>query len=476
MPAALKGVGRGRTDARMTAEIALSPDDTPSATLSASPTPRAQRSGGRLTARGAALAVFATYLVTIPVRNHADIVAAVFAAAMLVIIAALFGLTVISGRRLKRELELGLSAPESGNLVANREIGCLFKTGPVSIWPLFHVTVRFAFQSDVVKLPLHRLTGSFSEARLLPLPIVFPHRGRWKLEVIDATFGDQLGLAHYRWRTPPETVRSAISVRPLPRILPNLPVFTSSHRSGDLVSDLYERRGDPFDLKPYHPADGMRRIAWKIFARRGELIARHPEASMTPEGQVVLFTLADESEDDVCGAALAYAGQLEDAGLEIFLGTEGMGDAPPARSSEAAERLMNESVWSIRKLGDDGRRHELAEFLRRVRATLGPASSLERLALFCSARRLGHEPTADACEALARWLIGQGIKPVFFIEESRPLPRARPQPKPFERLGDLFIASVETSTETGLQATYDRFLSRAAALGLDCVRIQGSDR
>lgn len=476
MPAAPQRVGRGSTDGRMTAELTLSPAQTARASLPTSPTPRTQRLGGRLTVRGSALALFATYLVAVPVRNDADIVAAVFATTMFSVILALLGLTLVSGRRLKRELAIALSAPDSGHLIAQREVGCLLKIGPISIWPLFHVTGRFVFQSNAVKLPLYRLTGSYTESRLLPLPIVFPHRGRWNLEAIDATFGDQLGLAQYRWRSAPEKVRTSITVRPPVWDLPNLPVFTSSHRSGDLVSDLHERRGDPFDLKPYHPADGMRRIAWKIFARRGELIARHPEASMTPEGQIVLYTLADENEDEVCSAALTYARQLDDAGLELFLGTAGMGSTSPARSVDGAERLMIDSVWSSRTLGVEEHRNELGEFIRQVRAVLGPTSALERLVVFCSAQRLAHEPSAAGCEALAHWLVSQGIKPIFFVVESRPLPRAQTQPTPLERLGGLFVARAATEPETALQATYDRFLGRAAALGYECVRIQGSDR
>jgi len=100
----------------------------------------------------------------------------------------------------------------------------------------------------------------------------------------------------------------------------SVPVLTSSYRAGDLISDANERRGDPFDLKPYHPSDGIKKILWKVYAKTGELISRHPEQSMTPEGQVFIFSVNNVEDDHVCGAALDYTKKLEDLSLDVFSG------------------------------------------------------------------------------------------------------------------------------------------------------------
>jgi len=425
--------------------------------------------------------VFAAYLIVGPVTRETDIVAAVFATTLVFLVVTLVGLTLVSGARLRREFDISLSFPEgdeeslaSEGAFSGSEVGCLIRTPALSIWPLYVLSFRLVFEEGSLKLPLYRITGSFAEPTLLPQPITFPHRGRWRLKQIECVFGDHFGLSQLRWSKRVDQARSTITVRPSrAHEDTTLPVVTSCQRSGDLITDIHERRGDLFDLKPYHPSDGMRRIVWKIFARRGELVARQPEASMTPEGQAIIFCLAGEEEDGVCGAALTYIDHLDQLGIETYVGTEGMLSRPPARSPVASERLMIDSVWDAARVDS----HELtAEFDRvvaAVRSLIGPTTSVDRILIFCSANRLGIAGHADWTVTLARHLDAQRIKPFFFILDEEPSHRRAPATD-IKALRWLTLASPRSSFAASSRGVFERFLATASGAGWDIIRFGGA--
>lgn len=432
-----------------------------------------------LTVRGVALLIFAGYLLVGPVARETDIVAAVFATTLIFVVIALLGLTVTSGTRLRREFDLTLSFPEDDETGASgtgaysgSEVGCLMKIPALSIWPLYVLSVRLVFEEGELELPLHRITGSFEGPTLLPQPITFPHRGRWRLHEIECVFGDQFGLSQLRWINAIDQTHATLTVRPpRPRDEPSLPVITSCQRSGDLVTDLHDRRGDLFDLKPYHPSDGMRRIVWKIFARRGELVARQPEASMTPEGQAVLFCLANAEEDHVCGAALSYVDDLDRLGIDIFFGTAGIGDRTPARSPVEAERLTIDTVWGTKRLEPHALLMEVDGVAGAARKILGPTATIDRILIVCSAERIGIPGQAEALLSLAHHLEAQRIKPVFFVLETQ-------QPRmaaPMEGVWRWFtLPTPRTSFEPSNRADFERFAAIAGRAGWEMIRFGGS--
>ncbi len=432
-----------------------------------------------ITARGAALLGFAAYLLAGPVARETDIVAAVFATVFIFLVATLLTLTLASGLRLQREFDLSLSFPEgdeSGTLTdgafSGSEVGCLIKIPALAVWPLYVLSVRLVFEEGNLNLPLHRITGTFDGPTLLPQPITFPHRGRWRLKELQCTFGDQFGLSHLRWTKRVDPTLATITVRPpRPRDDSALPVVTSCQRSGDLVTDLHERRGDLFDLKPYHPSDGMRRIVWKIFARRGELVSRQPEASMTPEGQAVIFCLAGDEEDNVCGAALSYIDFLDALGIEIFFGAEGMGAQPAARSPIDGERLAIDSVWEAKNVAPQALTGEIDGVIGAARELLGPTSSIDRVLVFCSAERLGIPGHAQWTLSLARHLESQQIKPVFFVLDSK---RREPLAAPPRMVRWLTLPTPRPAFAASSRDVFEKFAATASGAGWEIIRFGGA--
>jgi hypothetical protein len=190
--------------------------------------------------------------------------------------------------------------------------------------------------------------------------------------------------------------------------------LSSTQRPGDLVIDTLNRQGDPFDIKPYHPSDGLKKIVWKAFAKRGELLSRHPEASMTPEGYVVILVLAGPLDDDVCARALAYTRTLDELKLDIVVGCQGGRSYIPASTPEAAEELLIDAVWESARASLHELRADTMALLDHCRETTR-GIKVSKVLIFCSGDRLSNAAEARTVGDLASWMSSQEISPVFCL-------------------------------------------------------------
>jgi len=182
------------------------------------------------------------------------------------------------------------------------------------------------------------------------------------------------------------------------------------------VTDTLNRQGDPFDIKPYHPSDGIKKIVWKAFAKSGELLSRHPEASMTPEGFVTIVTLARPQDDDVCSKVIAYTRALEELKLDLLITCEGAQGRPLARSSSECEELLIDSVWDARLSTSETLERDTNALLDWC-AQSSSQIAVRKLLLFVSGARVADAAEAARVTALATWLSAQGIEPIFCVSE-----------------------------------------------------------
>ena len=226
------------------------------------------------------------------------------------------------------------------------------------------------------------------------------------------------GISHHVWYVDQDR---SITVAP-PRIIEsNLPILSSTQRPGDLVIDNYNRKGDPFEIKAYHPSDGVKKIVWKAFAKRGELLSRHPEASMTPEGYVVILVLAGPDEDQVCSKALAYLRTLDELKLDTLVGCQGGKDELPAHNATTAEALFIDTVWRSHSPTGESLKADATALLESSRRAI-QGVAINKLLIFCSGERVSDSNGSRSMNELAEWLQAQGISPVFCMAApSRPL-------------------------------------------------------
>ena len=428
-----------------------------------------------LSVRGLVLLLFLLYLLKGPVLGEADIIASVLAYSMLIVIFAASVTTLVYGHLLRRALQVSIVPQYSSDdpidrVESGKQVAFVIKIDPLHVPPLYEMNLELRFPEEGVRVPMHTLKGRPQVDRRITEEIVFPHRGLWEIRGAKLSFGDQLGLTSLAWEIGADEIGHGFTVYP-PRIEENrLPVKTSCFRTGDDVVDVHERRGEPFDLKRYHPSDGIRKIVWKIFAKSGELLSRHAEPAMSPEGQVAVFCLAKPEEDGVCSTTVAYVRRLQELDLQIFFSCEGMPEDELARSAEEAEEALLAHVWRARTEAPSTVLATLDNFEGQVNKVLhGPR--LERMLIFLEARRFASEEGLHTAARIGEVLEARRIQPVFFLVGEQPAGRrtAPREVRPVRAALAHWFFSPPQGTPPQASRYYPEFMSLSLAKGWDVV-------
>ena len=145
------------------------------------------------------------------------------------------------------------------------------------------------------------------------------HVGVWPVRLTGAQLCDVFGLFRFRVRRP-----KAVSLTVLPIPFPIVrPSFSVSEEGETALKRANEDLTSPDDTRPYQPGDPMKRIQWKLYARRHDLLVRRYESPM-PRDTLILAdcgridevpgrTSAASLRDALCETAVAIADlQLRD--------------------------------------------------------------------------------------------------------------------------------------------------------------------
>lgn len=408
---------------------------------------------GPLSGRSVVAFLLLLYLLVGPVRKSTDIVSASLTYALIIVIMIAATIVVAHGVALKRYLAASIGTPEQPG-VSGEVVRVFLALNGAKILPLFILDMRLLFERPGASPALVRVSGFSESDRRVHLDLTFPHRGEWDIQGVECTLRDVTGLTRFSWTIPQQT---AVTIAPAPTHDSHLPVLSSTQRPGEMMIDIFNRQGEPFDIKSYHPSDGVKKIVWKAFAKRGELLSRHPEASMTPEGFVVILTIAGKEGDKACARVVAYAESLARLNLEIIASCEGANGRPAARSPEALRELLIDSVWDTLPEQGDHLQGDAASLLDYC-AQLTPSLKVSKLLLFVSAERLAIPGQSRRIEDLAVWLSTQGITPVFCLShpsESVDLS----SPSKLSKLSRLLVAPEIDETEANSARSYHTFLS-----------------
>ena len=344
-----------------------------------------------------------------------DLIALILAASLGIWMLGTFLLGLSLALSTKRQEGIRLVPPDDAHpLLPQVPATVVLITPPFGLIPGFTLEIEPRFQRGKVLLPRCIIRGVSNEPRRIPLSVTFPHRGEWTTTSADFLLRDPLGFFLFRWE---KALISQTTVVPPPAEGRMFPVVSSTHRPGDDLSDVQNREGELYDLKPYDPADGARKILWKVFARRRELVARHPEAAMSPEGRVVVYVMAHRVDDLLVAEALQYLERLQEFGLDIFVSCAGNIGGAIARSVEQARTLMVESVWESDLTHIHARQLEIEALMNA--ASRGSAdSSLARVVLFASRPTVDSKDGFSLAAALHRTVQERKATPTFFITSS----------------------------------------------------------
>ena len=400
------------------------------------------------------LVAFCSYLLLGPVPSSSDIISASLALGLITVLALISVTTIVHGLRMKKRLSAELISPDE-MIVSLQQAQCILHLSAFKLLPGTFLDCSIAFSNSVETVSTVRLYGSSRTDRRIVVHISFPHRGNWDIEGIDCSLGDSAGCVRLRWRIP---LQSSIIVAPPIPANSTLPLVSSTQRPGDLAPDAVHRLGDPFDIKPYHPSDGIKKIVWKAFAKSGELLARHPEPSMTPEGFVAICVVARPQDDDLCGKALSYIAALKELTLDLLVACQGHNGRPLGHDAETSKTLLIDSVWDAAQADSTLLETDFQALIDACSASSSQVQ-LRKMVVFCSGSRLTDPAEANTIVRIATWLDAHSIEPVFFLTQPQSLTPDSPPSRLAVKAQAIFLEPDVHTPQAHSASNYQNFLS-----------------
>jgi hypothetical protein len=275
------------------------------------------------TLRALITAVFAGFLFIFFAWKDNDILASYTVLTLCTSLFFSFFLVLVSGRRIKKNMSIQILS----SLPADSKSTTVFSKSPslfhfslknCSILPLTDLSLRFIFQNDDAAEIFVVINASSPKDKIHQIPFVYEHRGIWNNDQIEWKIQDSFGFWNYQSKKSVSLSSEATSVYPAPSNFESLEPLFSSVRDGDDQLDSVQLGGDLYDIKRYHPSDGLRKIVWKVFARTGELLSRHPEKTMTPDGKIILYVAGGKLADNGYWQCSRYMQQMKQIGLDVL--------------------------------------------------------------------------------------------------------------------------------------------------------------
>jgi uncharacterized protein (DUF58 family) len=348
--------------------------------------------------------------------SSSDLVASTIGSIFLALLIALGVLTIISTLSIKKQLtpEIYLSTTRPEQTITSGEsvtLNC--KLPSLKLLPLTRLKLSLILDDPEIATGRHELSGSSRQAVTLSQDVIFTHRGRWKVMAVRFSIQDAFGL--WNLNVTKKIAPIDINVEPPARDTSSLDIISSVYTTGDTIPMGEKRAGDYYDLKSYSPSDGVSKIAWKIFARRGELITRQPEREVRPEGKAIIFCLAATQDDQICSEAMAYMRLLESLEIEIIFGCEGATLGKTAQGSRAALELM---ISAARKTSPTISQDLIEEFNFFLKSqTQLFAGEVANIILFIGESRLNNTQAAETVASLIRRVNDNALTPVVILRD-----------------------------------------------------------
>ena len=190
----------------------------------------------------------------------------------------------------------------------------------------------------------YMIRGSHWGTTDVAFPCCFPHVGRYGARISRLVLSDAAGFFRLRVR--------------LPKTSPSLLVLPRAGAEGEDALPGGSRRGGPADperdepdhLRGFLPGDSLRRVHWKLSARRGELLVRTPERKRDADLIVALAAgkVSTDAYDALSEACCAFLSSAVARGgrLRLLLPGGAALDLPAVRKEDLPllRRLLSEAA------------------------------------------------------------------------------------------------------------------------------------
>lgn len=288
------------------------------------------------------IAVFLIYLYFFPIQQK-DIVANLYVLAFLILLSVLSIAILINKIFLIENLNFKIEHSKNLKDFSNTPITYSLKITECKILPLFRLKTFFEFENTDFKSSNFIVKGFSKKEVSINSELIFPHRGIWNVKSFNYELEDSFGFFRRKGKVVP---KESISFDIYPRVssAKKFPIISSIQKEGEAFQASEHRKGDPLDLKAYHPSDGLKKIAWKIYARSGELISRHQEPSMNPEGTLAVCVLASK-QDAAASLSLGYLKKAIDSEMYVLVNSLGAPNEFSFNVKDTEDNLLK-NVWN----------------------------------------------------------------------------------------------------------------------------------
>lgn len=229
--------------------------------------------------------------------------------ALFVLLALVYSLASVLLSRRKMRIRAVLSAPHV--LRGEKAFLCITaeKRGLLPVYPL-EVTVKCG------DTPLY-LSAHPSRKHALSIDLALPtqHTGLFSTGILEYTFCDILGLFRARVRCKADTFSDLI-VLPRPFDVENLQ-FYSNDDGRSLQNRTSEDLSSPEDIRAYRHGDSLKRVHWKLSARKRELVVRRFETPAPPDTLLLLDCSMPGNESDTPDDRLTLRDALCETALSV---------------------------------------------------------------------------------------------------------------------------------------------------------------
>lgn len=276
------------------------------------------------------------------------------------------------------------------------------------ILPLLELRIEPYWENSRMPVGTFLFSGLSKAKRSISVPIIFPHRGVWSCNKVNYKFNDHFGFFKVQGQIQLKE-RFACKVEPANNSYSDLPIISSMQREGTDFPTQGNPQGDALELKSYHPSDGLKKIAWKIYARSSELLSRHPEPSMSPEGRIAVLCLAGTQQDAAARLCLNYLKKAESRELLIVASCLGNSSRDLSDSTESFKELLIETAWNA-NYSQQTLLNALASHLE-----IHKKNSYSNLLIFISEGETQLKEYLKLLEELNNILKTNSIEPIFLV-------------------------------------------------------------
>ncbi|MEW6992263.1 DUF58 domain-containing protein [Colwelliaceae bacterium 6441] len=186
---------------------------------------------------------------------------------------------------------------------------------------VFTPNTKQAVQFNFYQQP-EKLVSCIDKSITLTLPVIFAHRGKYKIQRLVIASEYPFGL-FYSWTKLQFDIDIIIYPKPLPcQVITPRSEMTELEYGVDSITNNRVKGDDFYELKPYKQGEPLSWVAWKKIPKDGVMMTKHYNAPHSPTIILVLHTMPSSSLEvklrQLCYLVLHYHQANAEYGINLL--------------------------------------------------------------------------------------------------------------------------------------------------------------